>query len=314
MSHSELVAYVLPPVPAPPALGPADLLAHWLAGRSPRTRRAYLADLRDFAKFVSLEPGTTVDEVVRWLLSLGPGAANANALMYSNHLVSDRKLAPATVARRLAALRSVVALANVLGMVTWSLGIQSPRVEARRDSRGPDVADRKRLWRYLRALPDTRRNRRDRALVALLFDLGLRRGEVAALELADFDQVEGVVLVVGKGRRERERITLTPSARADLGAWVEVRLEGARASLFGVTPETIYNACRRLGRAAGLPRPLRPHGLRHAAITAALDSGSDIRKVRKFSRHAKLETVIRYDDAREDTAGEVARRVSRERK
>ena len=67
-----------------------------------------------------------------------------------------------------------------------------------------------------------------------------------------------------------------------------------------------------LGRRAGLSRIVRPHGLRHEAITAALDAGRDVRDVRKFSRHAKLDTVLVYDDNRADVAGDIARTVAGE--
>jgi integrase/recombinase XerC len=61
----------------------------------------------------------------------------------------------------------------------------------------------------------------------------------------------------------------------------------------------------KLGGKAGITA--RPHGLRHTAITAELDSfGGDYRKARAFSRHASLETVRRYDDNRADHAGQVA--------
>jgi integrase/recombinase XerC len=60
-----------------------------------------------------------------------------------------------------------------------------------------------------------------------------------------------------------------------------------------------------LGTRAGLGH-VRPHGLRHASVTAALDAGVDIRKVQKFSRHRDLRTLTLYDDNRSDMAGEVA--------
>jgi len=66
---------------------------------------------------------------------------------------------------------------------------------------------------------------------------------------------------------------------------------------------------RRLGAAAGVRA--RPHGLRHAAITAALDAtGGDVRAVQKFSRHRDVRVLQRYDDNRRDLAGGVARRVA----
>jgi integrase/recombinase XerC len=64
----------------------------------------------------------------------------------------------------------------------------------------------------------------------------------------------------------------------------------------------------KLGGAVGLVT--RPHGLRHAAITAALDkTNGNTRMVQRFSRHKKLETLGLYDDNRQDLGGEVARLV-----
>jgi integrase/recombinase XerC len=73
------------------------------------------------------------------LLVAGPaGQANTLSIGYKAHL-SDRGLAPATIARRLAALRSIVKPARTLGHVTWTIDIGSPRAEAYRDTRGPGL-------------------------------------------------------------------------------------------------------------------------------------------------------------------------------
>jgi site-specific recombinase XerC len=64
----------------------------------------------------------------------------------------------------------------------------------------------------------------------------------------------------------------------------------------------------KLAREAGLPFVVRPHGLRHASITRALDlTNGDIRKVQRFGRHASPVTTMKYDDDRKDLAGEVSR-------
>jgi integrase/recombinase XerC len=71
----------------------------------------------------------------------------------------------------------------------------------------------------------------------------------------------------------------------------------------------VYALVRGLGEQAGVRA--RPHGLRHAAITEALDrTNGDVRAVQRFSRHRKLDTLLIYDDARRDLAGDVARRVA----
>jgi integrase/recombinase XerC len=63
-----------------------------------------------------------------------------------------------------------------------------------------------------------------------------------------------------------------------------------------------------VGRRAGVARGTNPHGLRHQGITRALDlAKGDVRRVRRFSRHAKLETLLKYDDNRVDEAGAIAR-------
>jgi hypothetical protein len=64
---------------------------------------------------------------------------------------------------------------------------------------------------------------------------------------------------------------------------------------------------RCLGERAGVPGIVSPHRIRHNAITHSLDAtGGDVRRVRRFSRHSRLETVAIYDDSRRDMAGEVA--------
>ena len=66
------------------------------------------------------------------------------------------------------------------------------------------------------------------------------------------------------------------------------------------------NRC--LGLRAGRARGTNPHGLRHQGITRALDlAHGDVRKVKRFCRHAKLETLLRYDDNRRDKAGTITR-------
>ena len=78
-----------------------------------------------------------------------------------------------------------------------------------------------------------------------------------------------------------------------------------------LTATSVYRMVVALGRKAGLPNPTRPHGLRHEAITRALDkTNGDARTVQRFSRHADIRTVLLYDDRRKDSAGDVAKLVA----
>lgn len=318
MDNPKLVRVDPPQAHAPAALGvgEVDLLGAFLAARKPATLRAYRKDLADFAAFLGASgPG----EAVEALVAGTAGRANALALGYKAHLM-ERRLAPATVARRLAALRSVVKLARTLGRVAWAVDVASPRAEAYRDTRGPGLTGWRAMLAVARARADTPKGKRDLALLRLMHDLGLRRGEAVALDLADLDLAAGTVAVVGKGKSVKTDLTLNPQAAAALADWAAargdwpgplfVRLD--RAAGPGrpgrLDAGSVARVSHALGRRAGVARGTNPHGLRHQGITRALDlAHGDVRKVRKFSRHAKVETLLRYDDNRNDDAGALAR-------
>lgn len=301
------------PVPTPAAIGKIDLLGAFLAGRRPTTLRAYRKDLADFADFLG---AANAHEAIALLVAGSAGQANALVLGYKAHL-TDRGLAPATIARRLAALRSIVRLARTLGRVTWTIDIPSPRAEAYRDTRGPGLEGWRGMLARAQERATTPKGRRDLALIRLLHDLGLRRGEVVTLDRADVDLEAGTVAVVGKGKSERMPVTLNRPTAAALAGWIAargewpgplfVRLDRAAARPTRLNAGNVARIAKELGRRAGITRGTNPHGLRHQGITRALDlTNGDVRRVRRFSRHAKLETLLRYDDNRRDEAGAIA--------
>jgi len=289
------------------------LVDAFLGGRNARTLRAYSADLESFRAFADARD---LDEAARLLLDGGQGNANATALAYRTALV-DRKLAPATINRRLASLRSLVTFARTLGLVPFDLEVRNVRAETLKDTRGPGRAGFKRLFGALVARDDAK-GRRDRALLRLLYDLALRRGEVAALDLADLDLDAGTLAVLGKGRAAKIKLTLPEPTKQALAAWVTARGTDA-GPLFTsldrkknggrLTDRSIHRLVRKLGASVGITT--RPHALRHAAITEALTlTGGDVRRVAQFSRHRSISTVLVYDDSRRDLGGEVAKLVA----
>jgi integrase/recombinase XerC len=292
-----------------------DLVSAFLAGRAAATLRSYSKDLEDFAAFTGQ---ASAREAAAMLVGLPHGGANAVALGYKDHMMG-RGLAPSTINRRLAAVRSLVKLARTLGFISWSLDVEGVRHEPYRDTRGPGREGFVKLVDALEDRLDTKA-KRDRAIVRLLFDLALRREEAVRLDLKDVDLVEGFVLVTGKGKKEPVRLTLPTETRTCLAAWIEARGD-APGPLFTsfdragkgsgrLTGTAVYQIVRGLGLRAGIT--VRPHGLRHAAITLALDLlQGDVRSVQRFSRHADLRTLNRYDDARTDMAGEIAKRVAK---
>lgn len=302
---------------------PEDILGAFLSGRNPRTLRAYDGDLRDFARFLEVDSRSAVVA----LLSGGSGAANAMAYAYRAHL-SARGLQAATIARRLAAIRSVVRLARQLGQVTWELDVESPKAQAYRDTRGPGddgwkairqrAADRARGGEPVRI--------RDRAILRLAHDLALRVSEVVGLDLVDVEEQGGgpsAVWILGKGRTGKELITLAEPTAQALASWIIargrepgplfVRLDRALQDFTRLTDRSVRRMVTKEGKAAGCSRRVRPHGLRHHAITAALDrTGGNVAQVQRFSRHLDPRTLMIYNDRRTDSAAEVGRLVAEE--
>lgn len=308
---TSLIAYRAPGAIAPERA--ISLVDSFLSGRTPRTIAAYRADLQDFARFVGAED---LDAAARLLLSRGRGPANETAHAYRADLLT-RKLSPATVNRRLAALRSLARLARLIGAADFTLDVAGVKSESYRDTRGPGRGGVRRLLDTL-ASKTGPKARRDEALVRLLYDLGLRRGEAAALDLKDVDLTAGTVSILGKGRSQKELLTLPDPTRASLAAWIAVRGE-EHGPLFinqdrarkgdRLTGRSVARIVAELGSEVGLV--VRPHGLRHAAVTDALDAtGGDVRMVQRFSRHRDLRTLTIYDDNRMDLGGEVARLVA----
>jgi len=287
------------------------LVAAFLAGRSSDTFRAYRRDLFDFQSFAGPEALTR-------LLGRGPGEANAVTLAYKAHLF-ERGLQPATINRRLAALRSLVKLARTLGYISFALDVQNTRLQPYRDTRGPG---REGFRKMLAALDGDLSPKavRDRAILRLLYDLALRRKEVVSLDVAHVDLTQGSLSVLGKGRTQRDRLTLPEPTQAALEAWLAVRgwEPGPLFTNFDragkgqrLTGTAVYLLVRELGQRCGFA--VRPHGLRHAGITAALDlTGGNFRAVQRFSRHKDPRILTFYDDNRADLAGQVARLVAEE--
>lgn len=143
---------------------------------------------------------------------------------------------------------------------------------------------------------------RDRAIVVLLARLGLRAGEVAALELDDLDWRVGELVVHNRKADRRERLPLPVDVGEALVAYLHggrppvacrkvfLRLNAPIVGLSGpAVTAVVYRACRR----AGLPRA-GAHRLRHSAATAMLAGGASLAEVGQVLRHARQETTAIY--------------------
>jgi integrase/recombinase XerC/integrase/recombinase XerD len=245
------------------------------------TRRAYAADLRRFGDWLE-ERGTTVEEIdVRALVD------------YASELGRARNgLAPATIARNLAAVRS---------FLRFTLGptrVPDASLGPRRPQRLPEAPKREEIESIVDSLDGAGPlGLRNRALVELVYSAGLRSAEAVGLDLADVDFEQEQVRVRGKGGKERV-VPLGEEAALVVARYLrEGRPElarGANDALF------LSTRGRRLDTST-LRRLLpHPHRLRHSFATHLLEGGADLRTIQELLGHSSLSTTQIYShvDAR----------------
>ena len=292
------------------------LVDAFLSGRNARTLIAYRQDLEGFRAFLMVED---LSHAAARLIGQGPGIANETALRYKADL-RDRGLAPATINRRLAALRSMVKLARTLGLVGWTLEVSNAKSQAYRDTRGPGREGFSAL--LITVGKQDAKAARDRAILRLLFDLALRRAEVVGLDVEDVDLALGEISVLGKGREQKETLSLPTLTVEVLRAWLNVHptktgplfvnFDRAAKGQGRLTGAAVYYLVRRYGKLAGLKT--RPHGLRHAGITEAVKlaqaHGYGLEEVLDFSRHADVKTLMIYRDRERNAQGRLAELVA----
>jgi integrase/recombinase XerC len=306
-------------VPAPErALNALTVIKRWQAGRSFQTLRAYAGDLNTFCKWAGYARET---DAIDALLKSGQGRANELVDTWRTDMLEEG-LQPATINRRLSAIRSLVDVAQFIGMCPWSLSVKGETVEAYRDTRGPSTEDVGRLLVHVNKHELEAKRRRDAAIILLMFTNGFRRNEVHLIDLADFDSRAGKMSVLGKGRKQREIVTLAPATTKAVRAWVNVRGRepgplflrvdtGAKAMSLEdrrLTGGGMWKLMSEWGDELGFA--LRPHGLRHSCVTTALEeTGGNITAAMRLARHKNPKVTMRYDDNRLDVAGGTAAAV-----
>jgi integrase/recombinase XerD len=219
----------------------------------------------------------------------------------------DGRLAPASIARGLVAVRSFHQFCAAEGLLDSD---PSEQVGAPRVPQGiPKALDEPEVDAILRAVVGAApRAQRDRAILEVLYATGVRISELVGLDLGDIDLDDGIARVLGKGDKERivpmgraacselrtycgdGRLALrSPRApRRDADA-VFLNARGGR-----LTRQGCWQLVRRAGQRAGLGERLSPHVLRHSCATHMLDHGADIRVVQELLGHASVSTTQVY--------------------
>jgi len=151
---------------------------------------------------------------------------------------------------------------------------------------------------------ETAAGARDAAIVALLRVGGLRRAEICALNIEDYDAETGALVIRGKRNKERAGY-VTNGAKEAIDDWLATR-GGETGALFcpvskGGTiiirrmyPEAIFNMLQKRAAQAGV-KNLSPHDFRRTFVSDLLDAGADIATVQKLAGHANVQTTARYD-------------------
>ena len=294
-----------------------DLWAEFLKLQiSDATKETYAAAIADFFQFAN--PEFEIDRSIEWFLKLLQEEAIWIALKYKAQLQVD--FAPSTINVRLSAMKSLVNYARKLGQCGFNLAdVKGVKAQTYRDTSGVSPEVFKLIIDKLDRA--TVMGKRDYAILRLLWDNALRRFEVSGVSIGDYR--EGKLWIKGKGRMQRESVDLSAKSIAAIEAWL-----GVRESENGLDPLFIAldNKCygmrlsgrsidrilkRTAQKAQATTKILSPHRIRHSSITAALDAtNGDVRRVRKLSRHKKVETVIIYDENRLRDQGDLTDLIS----
>jgi len=271
----------------------------WLAveqGRSRNTLAAYRRDLRGYERFLA---GT------------GRSLRGADMAAVEEYLARRRTegLGPASLGRALAALRGLHRF-----LVEEGLRPGDPTAELHAPPlprRLPKALDEDEVLALLGAAEgDSPVDRRDRAVLEVLYGTGMRVSELAGLSLADLGSDSGLVRVLGKGDKER-LVPLGRHAALSLADWlgpagrtlvaprrwarrgdaeaVFLNTRGGRLSRQG-----IWGVLKKRATAVALAGKVHPHVLRHSCATHMLAHGADIRVVQELLGHASIATTQAY--------------------
>lgn len=259
-------------------------------GLAERTRRAYGVDLGQFVEWVGgrgLEPGDVRHRDVR---RYGAGLSSDDA-------------SPATVARKLAAIRGLYGFlvrTERVGQNPADL-VSSPK----KAEKLPRVLSVEQMRSLLERIPATTPLQlRDRAMLELAYSCGLRCEEIVNLDLGALDFETEQLRVLGKGSKERLLPVGEPAQRA-LESYIErgrsaLEVERGEQALFvSKSGRRLSNSdvTRRLGlwaREAALAGGVSPHALRHSFATHLLEGGADLRTIQELLGHSSISTTQVY--------------------
>lgn len=275
----------------------------WLAKqKSARTRRAYRLDVAHFLRSLRIE---TAEQLRR--------VDHRAVIAWERLQREEQGAAPSTVRRRLAALSSLFRHLVQHGAAARNPVIDVARPAINRDEGSTAAFSKAQARKLLDAPPaDTLAGLRDRAILAVGLQVGLRRAEIAALKVGDLHQNRGfdALRVVRKGGR-REALAINQQAVQRIRLYLEKAGHGGQADvpLFRplrgnakpldatgrMDPDTVDRVVRKYAARIGLARGYSAHSMRTTFITTALENGAALEDVQKAAGHRDPSTTKLYD-------------------
>ena len=214
----------------------------------------------------------------------------------------DQNLEPASIRRKLAAVRSFFKFLSREGDLERNVARLLRTPKARQHLPRVPTAEQTNL--LIDRLPAEQLGQpfplRDRVIFEILYGCGIRIGELASMNLDDVDHAGKWLRVLGKGRKERQ-VPYGSKAAEALAAYLPTRqakpaetalLVGKRGMRMPV--RSIYAIVKFYSRMLGNDDSIHPHTLRHAFATHLLSSGADLRAIQELLGHSQLSTTQKY--------------------
>lgn len=291
----------------------------WQASVSPATRQAYLQRLQHWVAWRRSWSAGRRAELLEVLAELdrllqdGKLEAESSTLAYFESLRAA-DCSPATVRHHRAALRSLIGMAEDLGVIAWTLRARLPRGDRRkrRAVAGPTLEQFLALRHAAATATSPLKAARDFALLGVIFTLRLREAEVCRLRIGNYDG--RTLCALTKGHRDTDTIELAPATRAELDAYLALRgpllptlplfasHDRADKGTGALSRSGLYRLVRELARRAGVPGAVSPHRLLHTASTALLQAGYTTDQLQAWGRWENRETADAYNDAHQAVA------------